>query len=80
MFEEFDAVYRDGLFVPDEPCHLADNTRVRLTLGNALISPPLITDPAEYKRVMEEVVARMKANPIPPNAPKFTREQLNERR
>ena len=80
MLEEFDAVYRDGVFVPETPCDLADNTKVRLILGNSRIQPPTIADPAERQRILEETLARMKANPIPSGAPKFTREQLNERR
>lgn len=29
---------------------------------------------------MSELIERMKANPIPANAPRFTREELHERR
>lgn len=80
MLEEFDAVYRDGVFVPKEPCDLANNTEVRLKIGGARVQLPLETDPAERQRILEETLARMRANPIPAGAPKFTREQLNERR
>lgn len=80
MLEEFDAIYRDGVFVPVTPCELADNTRVRVIVGNASVQPPLVSDPVERQRILEETLARMKANPIPANAPKYTREELNERR
>ena len=64
MLEEFDAVYRDGVFVPDEPCDLADNTKVHLILGNSRNPQPNVTDSAEKRRIVEETIARMKANPI----------------
>ena len=45
-----------------------------------LVIPAEITDPEERLRHMKEVVARMQQNPIPLNAPRFTREELHERR
>jgi hypothetical protein len=46
-----------------------------------LLRRPEITDPEERKRVLREVVERMKANPIPEGAPRrFTRDELHERR
>ena len=48
--------------------------------GSPRIIPPAITDPAARVKAMEELVARMKAQPLPPNAPKLTRDQLHERR
>lgn len=81
MLEEIDAVYRDGVFVPDTPCQLADNTKVRVIIGSSSrVRPPLVSDPIERQRILEETLARMQANQIPPNAPKFSREELNERR
>lgn len=41
--------------------------------------PPLVTDETERARLLRELVERMKANPIPANAPHFTREELHER-
>jgi hypothetical protein len=35
---------------------------------------------ARRREALERVVGRMKANPIPSNAPRFTRDQLHERR
>jgi hypothetical protein len=73
MLEEFDAVYRDGVFVPETPCHLADNTKVRVVVGeaDARVQPALISDPVERQRIIEETLARMRANPIPPGAPLY---------
>lgn len=64
MLEEFDAVYRDGVFVPDQPCDLEENTKVHLILGDSRSLPSPATDSAEPTKFVEEAVARMKANPI----------------
>jgi hypothetical protein len=74
------AVFQDGKFVPHEPCALPEAQEVQLIVEHSNITPPMVTDPLERQRILKEVVERMKANPIPPNAPKFTREELHERR
>ncbi len=66
------------------PIKVTKPTRALVTLldeaSPANIIPPEITDPAERARMIEEIVRRMQANPIPPDAPYFTREELHERR
>jgi len=74
------AVFRDGKFVPVEPCSLPESQEVELTVQSPRIVAPSIAEPAQRAQVMEELVARMKANPLPANAPKLTRDQLHERR
>ena len=74
------AVFRDGKFVPVDPCVLPESQEVELTVESPRIIPPSITDPAARARAMEELVARMKANPLPANAPELTRDQMHERR
>lgn len=74
------AVYRDGKFVPIEPCLLPESEEVELTVQSPRVAAPAITDPAQRVQVMQELVARMQANPLPANAPKLTRDQLHERR
>ena len=75
------AVYLHGAFVPEQPPDLPEGTRVTLTLQReALVVPPLVTDPEERRRVLKELVEDMAANPVPPNAPRFTRDELHERR
>ena len=74
------AVVRDGKFVPVEPCPLQESQEVELTVESPRIIPPAITDPAARAKAMEELVARMKAQPLPPDAPKLTRDQMHERR
>jgi len=52
------------------PVKVTRPTRALVTLldeaSPANIIPPEITDPAERARVIEEIVRRMQANPIPP--------------
>jgi len=80
MLEEIAAVYRDGVFIPEAPCHLPNNTRVHIIVKNTSVQAQLVSDPVERQRIVEETLARMKANPIPAGAPEFTREELHERR
>ena len=56
------------------------NSEVDLVIERPHLLPPLVTDPDERKRIMEELVQNMRDNPIPENAPYFTREELHERR
>jgi predicted DNA-binding antitoxin AbrB/MazE fold protein len=80
MQEIFRAVYRDGAFVPIVPCDLPEETEVKVVVQDARgVMPPQVTDPEERARIRKEVVARMQRNPIPANAPRFTREELHER-
>ena len=74
------AVYRNGVFVPTTSCNIPENTEVRVIVEGSSIIPPAVTDPAERKRIRREALELMKQNPIPADAPRFTREQLHERR
>lgn len=74
------AVFRDGKFEPVEPCALPESQEVEITVESPRIIPSSITDPALRAQAMEELVARMEANPLPANAPKLTRDQMHERR
>ena len=38
-----------------------------------------VTNAAERSRLLAALLERMRANPIPANAPRFTREELHER-
>jgi predicted DNA-binding antitoxin AbrB/MazE fold protein len=73
------AVYRNGVFVPETACQLPENSEVELIVQGPVIIPPSVTDPQERARIRKRVVERMRQNPIPADAPRFTREQLHER-
>jgi len=81
MSQTLKAIYRDGAFIPQAPCDLPEGAEVELTISAPRVLPPKVTDPGERKRIMERMVERMRANPIPADAPRrFTREELHERR
>lgn len=81
MSQTLKAIYRGGAFIPQTPCDIPEGSEVELTISEARVMPPKATDPEERKRILEGMVARMRANPIPAEAPRrFTREDLHERR
>ena len=80
MAQRLKAIYQNGAFIPRSPCDLPENSEVDLVIEKPHILPPLETDPEERKRILEELVQNMRDNPIPEDAPHFTREELHERR
>jgi predicted DNA-binding antitoxin AbrB/MazE fold protein len=75
------AVYRNGAFVPVVPCSLPEETEVEVRVRNgADIIPPLEPDPARRAKIKKRLLERMSNTPLPPDAPKLTRDQLHERR
>ncbi len=74
------AVYRGGAFVPTTPCNLPEEAEVDLVVEGPVVLPPRITDPEERAGVLRRLVQRMRENPIPATAPRFTRDELHERR
>ena len=80
MHETYQAVFRDGAFVPIVPCNLPNETPVEVVVRNSPgVDPPKVTDPVERARLLKELVERMQNNPIPPDAPRYTRDELHER-
>ena len=74
------ATYKGGVFYPDEPCDLPEGATVEVReLANG-VRPPLEADPEERKRILKAVADRMMQNPLSQDAPKFTRDELHERR
>lgn len=80
MAQRLRAIYQNGAFIPQTPCDLPENSEVELTIHDPYTIQPTVTDPQERARILKEVVQRMKDNPIPADAPHFTREELHERR
>jgi predicted DNA-binding antitoxin AbrB/MazE fold protein len=80
MAQRLKAVYQNGAFVPQAPCDLPEGSEVELTIHEPYTISPSVTDPEERKRIINQMIERMRANPIPANAPHFTREELHERR
>ena len=73
------AIFQDGKFVPQEPCALPEASEVELVVNSPRLIPPTITDPAERARGLAELVKRMMAQPLSPDAPRLTRDEMHER-
>jgi len=74
------AVYRNGTFILETACNLPEGSEVELLIqSNSVVSPP-ISDVESKQHFLKSLISRMQLNPIPLNAPHFTREMLHERR
>ena len=80
MSQRLKAIYQNGAFIPQAPCDLPENSEVELIIESPRVLPPTITDLEERKRILRELIQNMRDNPIPADAPRFTREELHERR
>ena len=83
MSTKLRATYTGGVFVPlpnEALGDLPEGAEVELTVHNPYLIPPEITDPMERAALLCEVAARMKANSFTGDPPRFTREDLHERR
>jgi hypothetical protein len=75
------AAFEHGAFLPETPCDLPDGARVVLAIERLdNVRQPEEPCPAERKRILREVVERMQRNPVPLDSPRFTRDELHERR
>jgi len=74
------AVYRNGTFILETACNLPEGSEVELLIQSSSIVSPLISDVESKQRFLKSLVLRMQQNPIPLNAPRFTREMLHEGR
>ena len=80
MSQRLKAIYHDGVFVPQTPCDLPEESEVELIVQGPQLIPPKITGSDARARTLKAVVERMQHNPLPSAAPHLTREVLYERR
>ena len=80
MIRKLRAVYRDGVFRPAAPCDLPENAEVELLVRGPATRQPTVSDREKRPRVPDRVAQRMQNNPLPPAAPRYTRDELHERR
>lgn len=80
MSQRIKAVFQNGAFIPEQDCGLPDGSEVELIIESTLTLPPAVKDPEERKRILKAMIERMKQNPIPADAPRFSRDELHERR
>ena len=74
------AIYRDRAFLVREPCAVPEGAEVDLIVQGPLVHPPKVPDADERVDILAQLVARMRRNPIPDEAPRWTREELHGRR
>lgn len=80
MTQSLRAIYRNGAFIPQAAFELPEGTEVELLVQIAQITSPPIADLAAKRQFLRALVERMQQNPIPLNAPHFTKDSLHERR
>jgi len=80
MEQKLKAVFRSGAFFPREQFVAPDGAEFELIVSAPIIVAPRVTDSQERQRILRRVTKRMKENPLPLGAKRFTREELHERR
>jgi hypothetical protein len=80
MAQVVKAIFSGNAFIPQEPCNVPEGALVDLIVQDPSILPPRVKDPQERARILKRLVERIKNNPIPAKAPRFSREELHERR
>ncbi len=79
MTQALKAIYRNGAFILQTAFELPEGTEVELLIKSPYVVSPPISNPEAKQRFIRSLVERMQQNPIPLNAPRFTREMLHER-
>ncbi|MBI4569352.1 MAG: DUF104 domain-containing protein [Planctomycetes bacterium] len=90
------AVYRGGVFVPEETCDFPENSRVRVAVegplpeperrehsggrGSSRILPPREPDPEKRREILQRLVEFARSHPFSGDVPTLTRDELHERR
>jgi predicted DNA-binding antitoxin AbrB/MazE fold protein len=80
MPQALKAIYRNGAFILQTAYELPEGTEVEILIQTPQVVPPTISDAAAKQRFLKSLIERMQQNPIPLNAPRFTREMLHEHR
>jgi len=80
MSHLMNAVYRNGTFIPDESCDLPENARVSLFVQGPFVTGPEVSDAVERAAILRQLTERMTGNPLPIESPRFTRDELHDRR
>jgi predicted DNA-binding antitoxin AbrB/MazE fold protein len=80
MPQTLKAVYRNGTFILQTALELPEGTEVELLIQSSQVVSPPIVDVETKRQFLKSLIERMQQNPIPMNAPRFTRDMLHERR
>lgn len=80
MPQALKAIYRNGTFILQTAFKLPEGTEVELVVQLPQgVSPP-IADAETKRQFLKSLIERMQQNPIPMDAPRFSRDMLHERR
>lgn len=80
MIEHIRAIYREGAFHPVVPCSIPEEAEVDLVVEAKALGDATPPSAPERTRMLQQLTERMRSNPLPASAPRFSREQLHERR
>ena len=80
MPQALKAIYRNGTFILQTAFELPEGTEVELLIQSPQVVSPPIVDVETKRQFLKSLIERMQQNPIPMNAPRFTRDILHERR
>ncbi len=80
MPQTLKAIYRNGTFILQTAFELPEGTEVDLLIQSPQVVSPPIADVEAKRQFLRSLIERMQQNPIPMNAPQFSREMLHERR
>ena len=79
MPQALKAIYHSGTFILQTACDLPEGIQVELVVKSPQVMPPKIGDLGARHDFLRRLVERMQQNPIPSNAPLFTRDMFHER-
>jgi predicted DNA-binding antitoxin AbrB/MazE fold protein len=80
MMEVVEAVYKNGAFVPEKSFDFPEGARVKIMIDASPSNNESELSASEKSKRLRELVEQMQKNPIPLNAPRFSREELYDRR
>jgi predicted DNA-binding antitoxin AbrB/MazE fold protein len=80
MPQSLKVIYRNSVFILQTALELPEGTEVELLIQLSQVVSPPISDLEAKRQFLKSLTERMQQNPIPLNAPRFTREMLHERR
>jgi len=73
------ATFERGKFVPKGQCDIPEGAECDLEVHGPVMHAPLIADPAERRRILAQLVERMRSNAVAGDWRPFTRDELHER-
>jgi len=79
MIEHIRAIFREGAFYPVVPCSIPEEAEVNLVVESKVPGDGATPLASARVQLLKQLTERMRSNPLPASAPRFSREQLHER-